>query len=67
MAPVTATATFGLYLRALRASRRLTISAVVKAAGWSREPGPAIGASDRPTRRTAHRYLAAIVAAAETR
>ena len=67
MARATATETSGLDLRLLRTSHRLTVTAVANAAGWSRQRGSAIEATERPTRRAIARYLAAIEAAAEAR
>ncbi len=54
----------GIELRLLRLERRVTASAVGRAAGWSRQRVGAIEASDLPTRRAAGRYMQALQAAA---
>jgi len=61
----TPTPTDGLGLKLIRTARRLTVAAVAREAGWSRQRVSAIEASARPTARAMDRYMAAVRAASE--
>ena len=54
-------------LRLLRTTRRLTVAAIARQAGWSRQRVSAIEASDRPTAAARDRYYLALAAAAAER
>jgi transcriptional regulator with XRE-family HTH domain len=57
----------GIDLRLLRTARRLSVTAVAEAGGWTRTRVSNLEAMDRPTPAATARYLRALDAAASER